>query len=239
MKRIAILLAALMGAATQANAQFAPPSGGEVGSFLKCFYECKPGPDVQGVATYQEITTLMLTNQSPDFRHADVFYFDGREQCIAHSDIELSSVDLDELSVCHTLDLGGAGAPPAGLVEIIVTDPLSGIPGDGVYAWGKNVLGKFRTDDPEPFNGRVTGIGKYECRVVPIEVGVDAAVAAKCVAPVDVTPILVEETEDPPMPCPGDISAFPACAGGGVGGGCPPPTVCGPDPTGAPECVCI
>ena len=72
MKSLVIGLVVLLGAATQANAQFAPPSGGEIGSFLKCFYECKPGPNVQGVGTYQEITTLMLTNQSPDPRTAEV-----------------------------------------------------------------------------------------------------------------------------------------------------------------------
>ncbi len=196
MKSLVISLLVLFGAATQANAQFAPPSGGEVGSFLKCFYECKPGPDVGGVPTYQEITTIMLTNQSPDPRVADVFYFDGKEECIAHSSIDLSPVDLDEPSVCHTLEAGGLVPPLAGLVEILVTDPLTGLPADGVYAWGKNVLGKVRTDNPEPFEGRVTGFGKYECRVVPIEVRPDEAVAAKCVAPLEVIPVLVEETED-------------------------------------------
>ncbi len=202
MKSLVIGLVVLLGAATQANAQFAPPSGGEIGSFLKCFYECKPGPNVQGVATFQEITTLMLTNQSPDPRVADVFYFDGQEQCVAHSRIELSSVDLDELNVCHSLGLAGVVPPLAGLVEIIVTDAIVGGPGDGVYAWGKNVLGKFRVDNPEPFAGRVTGIGKYECRVVPAEVRAEEAVNAKCIDSqgiptfVEVTPLLVEETKD-------------------------------------------
>ena len=239
MKSSVIGLLVLFGAATQANAQFAPPSGGEVGSFLKCFYECKPGPDVQGVATYQEITTIMLTNQSPDPRVADLFYFDGREQCIAHSSINLSSVDLDELNVCHSLGLAGGVPPPlAGLVEIIVSDPLSGAPADGVYAWGKNVLGKFRVDNPEPFEGRVTGIGKYECRVVPQEVRPDEAVANACAPPnlpIDVPPILVEETEDVPdngVAC-GDQD-FPQC-----GGLCPPADTCQRDPTGAPMCICM
>ncbi len=131
MKSLVIGLVLLLGAATQANAQFAPPSGGELGSFLKCFYECKRGPNVQGNATYQEITTLMLTNQSPDDRIAHVNFFDGHEECIAHSDVELSSVDLDELSVCHTLAFGGVPPPLAGLAEIIVTDDV-GAPGDGV-----------------------------------------------------------------------------------------------------------
>ena len=30
---------------------------GEVGTVFNCFYECKPGPTVRGVATWQEITT--------------------------------------------------------------------------------------------------------------------------------------------------------------------------------------
>jgi hypothetical protein len=217
MKSLTIGLLVLFGAATQANAQLAPPSGGEVGSFLKCFYECKAGPDVQGVATYQEITTIMLTNQSPDPRVADVFYFDGKEQCIAHSSIDLSPVDLDELNVCHTLESGGLVPPPAGLVEIIVSDPLIG-PADGVYAWGKNVLGKFRTDNPEPFEGRVTGIGKYECRVVPIEVRPDEAVANACQEPLEVVAILVEETAD--------LTCCPVCGDG----------VCEGDET---ECNCL
>ena len=232
MKSIAILLAALMGAATQANAQFAPPSGGEVGSFLKCFYECKPGPDVQGVSTYQEITTLMLTNQSPQRRLANVYYFDGRQQCIAHSHIDLSTVDLDELSVCHTLAASGLVPPPAGLIEIIVTD-VFGLPADGVYAWGKNVLGKFRTDNPEPFEGRVTGIGKYECRVVPNEVRPEPAVALACVAnpPPDIVPILVEETDDGQTGTCGG-AAFPVC-----NGTCPEGSLCQASPV-TMHCLC-
>ncbi len=235
MKSLGIGLLVLFGAATQANAQFAPPSGGEVGAFLKCFYECKPGPDVQGETTYQEITTIMLTNQSPDPRLADIFYFDGQENCIAHSSVELSSVDLDELNVCHSLGLSGVVPPPAGLVEIIVTDPLIGGPADGVYAWGKNVLGKFRTDNPEPFEGRVTGIGKYECRVVPIEVRPEEAVANACQTPLEVAPVLVEETEDvvccpvcgdgvcegdeTECNCLSDCAGANTCGGGGLCGG--------------------
>ncbi len=207
MKSILIGLMVLFGAATQANAQIAPPTGGEVGALLKCFYECKPGPNVQGVGTYQEITTIMLTNQSPDTRLADVYYFDGKEECIAHSIIDLSPVDLDETAVCPTLEAGVLVPPLAGLIEILVTDPLTGLPADGVYAWGKNVLGKFRTDNPEPFEGRVTGIGKYECRVVPAEVRPDEAVATACTAPLEVAAILVEDTDDDDIcACDGDLN---------------------------------
>ncbi len=202
---ILIGLLLLFGAAMQASAQFAPPSGGETAALLKCFYECKEGPLVGGVSTFAEITTLMLTNQSPDLRFADVYYFDGKEQCVAHSGIELSSLDLDELNVCHSLLFGGVIPPPAGLVEIVVSDPaVPGTPGDGVYAWGKNVIGKFRHDRPEPFEGRVTGVGKYECRLVPDEVGAQQALAASCQAPVEVDPILVEETDDA-CSCDGDL----------------------------------
>jgi len=203
MRAIFIGLLLVFGAAIQASAQpLAPPSGGEMSAFVKCFYECKEGPYVQGVATFQEITTLMIANQSPNERFADVYYFDGREQCVAHSGIELSSVDLDELNVCHTLLFAGVVPPAAGLIEIIVSDPLTGMPGDGVYAWGKDVLGKFRYDNAEPFQGRVTGIGKYECRLVPYEVQAQLAVAARCAPPVtEAPPILVEETDDYAMPC--------------------------------------
>jgi len=216
-------LLVVFGAATQANAQpLAPASGGETAAFLKCFFECKPGPSVQGVATFQEITTVMLTNQSPDPRFADVFYFTGKELCVAHSGIELSSVDLDELNVCHSLALAGVVPPPAGLVEIIVSDPSTGGPGDGVYAWGKNVLGKFRNDNPEPFEGRVIGVGKYECRLVPYEVQAAQAVSAKCQAPVEVNPILVEETDDPICNCNGDLDGSGSVNAFDVGifGGC-------------------
>ncbi len=198
MKWTLIGFVVVFGAATQAGAQFHPPSGGETAAVLKCFYACKEGPLVMGVPTFSEITTLMLTNQSPDARFLDVYYFDGREGCVAHSGIDLSSVDLDELNVCHTLLFGGLVPPPAGLVEIIVSDTAApGTPGDGVYAWGKNVVGKFRSDNPEPFEGRVNGVGKYECRLVPDEVGAQAAVAAKCLAPVEVGRVLVEETAEP------------------------------------------
>jgi hypothetical protein len=246
MKKIAIgLVAALIGAATQASAQFAPPSGGEMGAFLKCFYECKKGPDVQGTPTFQEITTLMIANEFPDDRVAQVFYVDGQEQCIAQSVLSLSPLDLDELNVCHTLEFGLGVVPEAGLVEIAVGDPTlpSQVPpfqfgpGFGIYAWGKNVLGKFRRDNPEPFEGRVTGIGKYECRMVPIEVRIDQAIATMCMDaagnPVpEIPPVLVEQTDDPPTTGACENDPFPVC-----GGSCPPGLTCQGDP--AQQCVCL
>jgi hypothetical protein len=213
MKPLLIVLLAVMAAATQASAQFAPASGGELSSFVKCFYECKAGPDVDGVSTFQEITTLMIANQSSADRVAQAFFIDGNEGCIAQALLDLTPLDLDELNVCHTLQAAfgpsGTAIPEAGLVELVIGDPA--LPGaqppfqfefaEGVYAWGKNVLGKFRVDNPEPFEGRVTGIGKYECRVVPFETGVELAIQTHCDAAVpQIQPILVEQTEDVGIP---------------------------------------
>jgi hypothetical protein len=195
MKPLPIVLLAVMAAATQASAQFAPPSGGELSSFVKCFYECKAGPDVQSEATFQEITTLMIANQSFEDRTAQAFFIDGEEGCIAQALMDLTPLDLDELNVCHTLEAAGVGVPEAGLVELVIGDPI-GDPAEGVYAWGKNVLGKFRVSNPEPFQGRVTGLGKYECRIVPFETGVESAIQSHCVGAPQIQPILVEQTDD-------------------------------------------
>jgi hypothetical protein len=212
MKPLLIVLLAVVAAATQASAQFAPPSGGELGAFIKCFYECKAGPDVQDVQTFQEITTLMIANQNVADRVAQAFFIDGNQACIAQALLLLSPLDLDELNVCHTLEAAfgpaGTAVPEAGLVELVIGDPaLPGQPpfehelAEGVYAWGKNVLGKFRVDNPEPFQGRVTGIGKYECRVVPAETLVEEAIRTHCDAAVPIIePVLVEKTEDVGIP---------------------------------------
>lgn len=205
MKSFLIGLVVLLSFAAPAVAQLFPypttTSNGEAGGqTLKCFFECKPGPVVQGVATFQEITTIMLANQSPSDRDARVYFFNGRERCLGHMDLKLSPVDLDEINVCHTMLGSMVIPPPAGLVEIVVTDPTTAGPGDGVYAWGKNVLGKFRYDVPEPFQGRVTGVGKYECRVVPQQVNAQQAINNKCgppATPLPLFPVLVEETNDP------------------------------------------
>jgi len=172
MKNLWIILAVASLGVPSAYAQqiVVPDSGGERGSLIECVYECKPGGNIGGVGTFRQVTSVMLTNQSPSDRIADVYYFDGNESCIAHSDIELSSVDLDELNVCHTLDAGGITPPRAGLLEIEVSD-TTGSPADGVYGVVKNVLGRFRTTQPEPFDGRVRGIAKVDCRGIPSTVG--------------------------------------------------------------------
>ncbi|RLA04172.1 MAG: hypothetical protein DRQ54_09870 [Gammaproteobacteria bacterium] len=197
MKCLTAVVVLLCGIPLAVQAQIAEPaSGGERGSFLECVYECKPGAMVGGVSTFKAATSVMLTNQSPSDRVAEVFYFNGNEECIAHSSVDLSAVDLDELNICHSLDAGGITAPRAGLLEISVTDS-GGSAADGVYGVVKNVLGRFRVDNPELFEGRVRGLAKYECRVVPSTVQPDVAVANKCSpAPPDVAGILIEDTDD-------------------------------------------
>jgi hypothetical protein len=137
------------------------------------------------------------------------FFIDANEHCIAETLLDLSPLDLDALNVCHTLEAAGTAVPEAGLVELVIEDPTSGAGvapfeyagfAEGVYAWGKNVLGKFRVDNPEPFEGRVTGIGKYECRIVPQDTGIVGALVGACLAPppTPIAPILVEQTDDTP-----------------------------------------
>jgi hypothetical protein len=96
--------------------------------------------------------------------------------------------------------------PAAGLLEITTTD-TGGTAADGVYGVVKNVLGKFRFDNPEPFHGRARGIAKFECRVVPSTVDPDTAIGDKCQpSPPDVTGILVEGTHDTCDACNADFN---------------------------------
>src|SRR5262245_14664197 len=103
MKTFGLALFALVALSGQALAQ-GTLSAGEEGIYVTCFYECKPGPSVDTggtpVGTYQELTTLMITNQSNTNRCARAFFFDGHENALMISDIGLSPFDLDELNVC-------------------------------------------------------------------------------------------------------------------------------------------
>ncbi len=86
-----------------------------------------------------------------------------------------------------------------------------------------------------PFEGRVPGIGKYECRVVPFEVRAEEAVANACQInpPLELAPILVEDTEDPDTtPSCEDGQDFPTC-----GGPCPTGGTCMRDPVNS-VCFC-
>jgi hypothetical protein len=178
MKIARVVLFAILALPGWARAQ----SPGEYGVLVACVYECKPGPSIDTggtpVATWQELTTIMLTQTSDNSSCARTFYFDGNQNLVAISNIGLSPFDLDELNVCHTLDAGLAGpVPQAGLVVFGSIAPGGGLLPQyppfprpfytNVYAWGQNVLGKFRADNPEPFQGRADAVGNYECRVVP------------------------------------------------------------------------
>lgn len=175
----------------QAVAQQAPlpqGSGGEVSPIQVCFYECKP---VSGrTDAWQEVTTLMLTNQSPNLLVAQLTIMDGKQNPIARTNTLLSSLDLDEINICRTLRAAGIPAVlSAGLVEIEFISQGAYAPLGG-YAWIKNLVGKFFVTVDEPFQGMVTGIAKTECRVVPPEVS-----AGHPSAP-EISPVLIENTQD-------------------------------------------
>jgi hypothetical protein len=213
MKTLGLALLAVIALSGPVLAQGALSSG-EVGTFVTCFYECKPGPDVDTgstpVGTYQELTTLMITQQTNTNRCGRAFYFDGHENVLAMSNIPLSPFDLDELNVCHTLDnpLVPGGPPEAGLVVFAFTDPATPPappypfgPSTGGYVWGKNVIGKFRKDNPEPFQGRADAVGKYECRVVPASLFGTTQIQTKSAGKPLIVPLLVEQTNEPGTEC--------------------------------------
>ena len=67
----------------------APPSGGELSQVIACFYECKPGPTVQGIPTWKEITTLMVMNMNSgvpdpavDSRLINTIFLDGNQNML-------------------------------------------------------------------------------------------------------------------------------------------------------------
>ena len=191
---VSLGLATAMLVSGQAMAQF-PPSGGEAGLVLSGFYECKQGPVIGGIPTFQEVTTLMLTNESPTFPTAVALGFmDGNANMLAHSILNLAEEDLDEINICHTLFLNGIAPPSAGKIDIVaLASPVGPLPSS--YCWMKNVLGKFFANNPEPFQGRVSGIAKTECRVVPEEIAPFPAVRDKVLSSPQVEPSIIENTD--------------------------------------------
>jgi len=167
------------------------------GFVLACFYECKQKQDNPRVnPDWNEISTLMVANPTNLPLALDVAFYDGNENPLALSRIELSVHDLDELNVCRTLMAGGIIPPSAGLVELLVADPRN--PGGSVDAWVKNLLGKFHPNEDEPFDGSVDAIAKTQCQSVPagtvsIEQTLRYVISRR--AP-RIDPILVEGTED-------------------------------------------
>jgi hypothetical protein len=200
------LAAAMASVALQALAQpVFPPSGGESARVFSCFYECKPGPVVRGVPSWQEITTIMLANQSPDIgQNVNLIFVDGNENILGRARNRLSPLDLDEVHVCRTLEAAGLPVPEAGLVEMYVAPSATADFPSGVYGWVKNLLGKFLVTQDEPFAGRVSGIAKTECRLVPFEVATPRGVAdafARSGAPDNLPLVLVEDTDDDQICC--------------------------------------
>ncbi len=167
-----------------------PETRGEVSRIFSCFYECKPA----GLPGFmQEVTTLMLVNQSPRFRiTADVLYLDGNERPIASNKVDLSPLDLDEINVCATLEsgLGPNGVPQAGVIEVLLS------PTGGAYGWVKNLTDRFPRGQIEPSLGFLWGVGKTECRLV----GPNVATPKQLRPIIDdarvLQPILIEGTDD-------------------------------------------
>lgn len=156
---------------------------------FSCFYECKAGPMVRGIETWQEVTSLVLANQSNAPIMGTVAFLDGNQNILAQSAINLSGEDLDEVNVCRTLeDLMGPGAvPAAGLIEVVLNQV-------GVYGWVKNHTGKFFSMIDEPFDGRVTSVGKTDCQLAPPSVTDPQVVLGKIANAPVIPPVLIEGT---------------------------------------------
>ncbi len=202
----AAAFAMLLGFSGEARAQ--EPSRGEASAVIGCFYECKEGSNSR---TWQEVTTLMIANFARGGNSAKLAYLNGNERIIATSAVLMSFEDLDEVNVCRSLQAAGITPPSAGLVEILARDPIlppNGIPvpKEGVYAWVKNVTGEFSKEVDEPFEGRVTSVGKTECRIIPPRVLSFEELRRKIERAEDnnapqIRSILIEETgQDGPSP---------------------------------------
>ncbi len=85
---------------------------------LSCFYECKPGPLVDGEPTFREITTLMVGSSIGDMERyattsagsmnggpvtATLRIYDGNSNLRAVALTELTAGDVDEVNICATL----------------------------------------------------------------------------------------------------------------------------------------
>ena len=171
-----------------------PESSGEVSPVFSCFYECKL--DKKG-GNWLEMTSLMLVNQSARLGlRADILFVNGNQQPIARTATDLSPLDLDEVNVCVTLDKAGLGVPPAGLIEVVLSVPGQNVPAGGAYGWVKNVIGKIPRDEPEPFHGKVSGVGKTSCRVVGPNVVRPEDILQRSVGVPVVNPVLIEGTAE-------------------------------------------
>jgi len=177
----------------QVGGQVKPESSGEFSPVFSCFYECKPNRF--SALYWREETTLMLVNQSATFPvFARLLIIDGNENPIRLTSTTLSPMDLDEINICETLNLGGAPVPQAGVVEVLLTAGPFFAPTGGAYGWVKNVVGSFVRGNPEPFAGFVTAVGKTECRLVGNNVVTPATLAQRMAGVPGVPPVLIEGT---------------------------------------------
>ncbi len=178
-------------------------SSGEASSVLSCPFECKDA--YRSTTRWQQVTTLMLVNQTDQNMQAVLYFLDGNENAIALAPgLQMSPLDLDEINVCATLWRGGFPVPPAGKVQVLIFKEIETIsvePSAGIYSWVKNVLGVFHKSTTEPFEQRtVTGLAKSECRVVPPGVATLQGIVDASGKPPFVDLILIEDTEDPVVP---------------------------------------
>ena len=182
---------------------------------LSCFYECKPGPEIQGQATYRQVTTLPVVNNGLFEENVDVNFLDGNQNVIATTDVNLPARDVDELAVCNTIEaITGAPPPRAGLIQIGNFGAIQNQRASGVFSWIKNVNGKFFADQPEPYDGRVTGVAKSQClQVATIEVNNANRIQLDGEGVPSGPPLLVEDTDDPVAP--GDPDLLPEPDGSG------------------------
>jgi hypothetical protein len=189
-----------------------PPSAGELGAILACFFECKAGEE----GAWQEITTLLLANLEPrrqTVANLTLVVRDGvTGPAIGVIEDTLGALDLDEIHICRSLEAAGLSAPSAGRIDVLQRNVVT-VPNARplrVYGWMKNVVGKQHHGVNEPFStqNRVSSIGKTECRIVPIVEHDEIEDRLEAVSSLPrVSPILVEDTRDPtilaPSPRPG------------------------------------
>lgn len=174
------------------------PSGGELpDNVIACSFECNDGYQD---TWWQRVTTLTLINPgdtNPALNITTLRVLDGQQNFIASMEVTSDSFDLDAVNICRSLQAGGATVPPAGMILAV-----RGATGTAYldYIWMENLVGKFFKTVDEPFDGRVTGVAKTECRVIPAaivqELEIEDAFDNTIPPPVFVDPVFIEDTAD-------------------------------------------
>ncbi len=199
-----LFLPAVIAAIAESPAVIADTAAGA--AVQQCFFECKLFPP-GAHSFYQEQTTLMIMNGNqptpnmlpphPDTRNVRLVFVDGNERILGKSRLGLSPRDLDEVNVCFTIvENTQAAPPPAGLVLVVATDAFTGAAARDIDVAVKNPVGRMSLDDPEVFNGRVSGVGKTSCFEVestPVEIIQHPEYQE---APTWAEPVLIERTRD-------------------------------------------